>query len=43
MGKNKLEQSRLIKYRHVRLLNINGLGTGQVHFITDNGSYLLLP
>lgn len=30
-------------YRHLRLVNINGMGTGQVHFITDDGSYVLVP
>lgn len=43
MSKHDLQQSHLRKYKHVKLLNINGLGTGQVHFTTDNGEYLLLP
>ena len=30
-------------HKYVRLVNVNGMGTGQVHFITDDGSYLLLP
>lgn len=31
------------KYKNVKLVNINGLATGQVHFITEDGHYLLLP
>lgn len=38
-----LKQSKLKKYQHVKLVNVNGLGTGQVHFITNDGHYLLLP
>lgn len=38
-----LKQSALNRHRHVELININGLGNGQVHFITDDGHYLLLP
>lgn len=30
-------------YKNVKLVNVNGLGTGQVHFIMDDGKYLLLP
>lgn len=43
MNPKDLRQSKLKKYRNVKLVNINGLGIGQVHFITDDGSYLLLP
>ena len=38
-----LKQSTLKRYSHVKLININGLSTGQVHFVTDNRHYLLLP
>ena len=30
-------------YRNVELININGLGTGQVHFISEKGEYILVP
>lgn len=30
-------------YRNVELLNINGLGTGQVHFTTEEKEYILIP
>lgn len=43
MSPNKLKQCRLKKYKHVKLININGLVVGQVHFVTDDGKYLLLP
>lgn len=38
-----LKQSALKKYQHVMLVNFNGLGTGQVHFVTNDGHYMLLP
>lgn len=38
-----LKQIAIKRYEHVKLININGLATGQVHFITDDGHYLLLP
>ena len=38
-----LKQSTLKRYSHVKLTNINGLSTGQVHFVTNDGHYLLLP
>jgi hypothetical protein len=38
-----LKQSRLIKYKNAKLINVNGLATGQLHFITEDGHYLLLP
>lgn len=34
---------KFIKYNNVECNNINGLGMGQVHFTTEDGSYLLLP
>lgn len=40
---HNLKEVSFIKYKHVQLVNVNGLGTGQVHFIMDNGKYLLLP
>ena len=43
MSPHDLKQSRLKKYKNVKLININGLGTGQAHFITEDGHYLLLP
>ncbi len=42
-NKNNMERTRYKKYHHVELVNVNGIGTGQIHFITDNGSYLMLP
>ena len=30
-------------YKNVELLNINGLGTGQVHFLSEKGEYILVP
>lgn len=42
-NKNNMERTRYKKYHHVELVNVNGVGTGQVHFITDEGSYLMLP
>lgn len=43
MSPYDLKRSKLKKYQHVKLVNVNGLGTGQVHFITNDGHYLLLP
>lgn len=43
MRPHDLHCGKLRKYKNVRLVNVNGLGTGQVHFITDSGSYLMLP
>lgn len=43
MNPKDLRQSKLKKYRHVKLVNINGLGIGQAYFVTDDGFYLLLP
>lgn len=43
VNKRDLSSAKLDRYFHVKLVNINGLGTGQVHFITDDGHYLLLP
>lgn len=34
---------RTTVYRHAKLVNVNGWGTGQVHFITDDGSYMVVP
>ena len=42
-NRNSIVEVRARKYSHVQLVNINGMGIGQVHFITDDGSYLLLP
>ena len=38
-----LKQCKLKKYQYAKLVNINGLGIGQVHFITEDGHDLLLP
>lgn len=43
MGKHDLKDASLHRYFHVKLVNVNGMGIGQVHFLTDNGEYLLLP
>lgn len=43
MNIRDLRQVRLKKYKHIKLININGLGDGQVHFVTDDGHYLMLP
>ena len=43
MSPHDLKKINILRYKHVQLLNINGLGIGQVHFMTDDGSYLLLP
>lgn len=39
----ELQGITLKTYKNVELMNINGLGTGQVHFLTEKGEYLLLP
>ena len=28
---------------HLKLVNVNGWGIGQAHFIDDDGAYVLLP
>ena len=43
MGKRNLSSAKLERYFNVKLVNINGLGVGQVHFITEDGHYLLIP
>lgn len=43
MSSHDLKECRLQKYHSAQLVNINGLGIGQAHFITDDGHYLLLP
>ena len=43
MGKRNLSSAKLERYFNVKLININGLGVGQVHFITEDGHYLLIP
>ena len=30
-------------FKNVILANVNGLGTGQAHFFTENGEYILVP
>ena len=39
----ELQGITLKTYKNVELMNINGLGNGQVHFLTKDGEYLLLP
>ncbi len=43
MSSHFLRQGLYKTYKNVKLVNINGMGVGQVHFITEDGSYLLLP
>ena len=43
MSPHDLRQFVPRKYKNVRLININGLATGQLHFITEDGHYLLIP
>ena len=43
MSPHDLRQFVPRKYKNVRLMNINGLATGQLHFITEDGHYLLIP
>lgn len=38
-----LKQGMYQVYKNVKLVNVNGMGTGQAHFITEDGSYILLP
>ena len=42
MDKRNLSSAKLDRYFNVKLININGLGVGQVHFITEDSHYLLL-
>ena len=43
MSYHFLNQGLYKTYKNVKLVNINGMGTGQVHFVTEDGHYLLLP
>lgn len=43
MTPNDLQEAHLVKYNNVKLMNVNGLGIGHAHFLTENGEYLLLP
>ena len=43
MDKRNLSSANLDRYFNVKLININGLGVGLVHFIAEDGHYLLLP
>lgn len=43
MTKSKLENCKLRKFNHIKLIAVNGLYTGQLHFINDAGEYLMLP
>ena len=42
MSPRDLRQFAPRKYKNVRLMNINGLATGQLHFITEDRHYLLI-
>ena len=43
MSYHYLNQGLYKTYKNVKLVNVNVMGTGQVHFITADGHYLLLP
>lgn len=43
MSHYDLKEVHLKKYNKAKLMNINGLGIGQVHFLTEDGEYLLIP
>lgn len=43
MTPSDLQDAHLVKYNNVKLMNVNGLGIGYAHFLTENGEYLLLP
>lgn len=43
MTPSDLQEVHLVKYNNVKLMNVNGLGIGYAHFLTENGEYLLLP
>lgn len=43
MSQHDLKMVKLKKYKAVKLVNINGLGVGQVHFVTKDGHYLMIP
>lgn len=43
MTKSKLENCRFKKFNHMKLVAVNGLYTGQLHFVNDVGEYLMLP
>ena len=42
MGKRNLSSAKLDRYFNVKLININGLGVGQLHFITEDVHCMLL-
>ena len=42
-SKHGIVNSFVRTYRHLKLVNVNGMGTGQAHFINDEGQYILLP
>ena len=43
MSSHNLRQTRLRRYKHVKLIHTNYFGDTQVHFVTEDGHYLLLP
>ena len=38
-----LHRRKFKKFYHVKLIQINGMYTGQLHFVNDTGKYLMLP
>ena len=43
MSPKDIKQSCVRKHKNVTLMNINGWGVGQAHFLTEDDEYLLLP
>ena len=43
MNPHDLKSIRLKKVSKAKLVNVNGWETGQAHFVTDDGHYLLIP
>lgn len=43
MSPKDIKQSCVRKHKNVTLMNINGWGVGQAHFLTADDEYLLLP
>ena len=38
-----LHRCKIKKIHHVKLIQINGMYAGQLHFVNDTGEYLMLP
>jgi len=43
MNPNTFKGVIIKKYKHLKLINVNGLGIGQLHFLDNDGGYLLIP